>query len=209
MTELERRALLGDREAQKECTEKGIVLPCPFCGKKAEAFKWGATFEVEIVCQNKECKTSKSGIVKQQENESDEDTYKRAFQSALSNWNTRPAPPIGQCGTCKHYYNVRSRCNNPKGIVRFNDTVKADDYCSYYEPREVKMMIARVKKTVTENIHCYGDLFGVGVVLNIFPEQKWKVRKSGGYYWLTRKGGMTLRLTETALCRLFDLEEEQ
>lgn len=32
MTELERRALMGDREAQRECTEKGIVLPCPHCG---------------------------------------------------------------------------------------------------------------------------------------------------------------------------------
>lgn len=32
MTELERRALLGDRQAQEECTRLGIVLPCPFCG---------------------------------------------------------------------------------------------------------------------------------------------------------------------------------
>ena len=32
MTDLERRALLGDKEAQKECTEKGIVLTCPVCG---------------------------------------------------------------------------------------------------------------------------------------------------------------------------------
>lgn len=36
MTELERRALLGDKQAQEECTDKGIVLPCPFCGSKAE-----------------------------------------------------------------------------------------------------------------------------------------------------------------------------
>lgn len=27
--ELIRRAILGSREAQQECTEKGIVLPCP------------------------------------------------------------------------------------------------------------------------------------------------------------------------------------
>ena len=25
------RALLGDQEAQKECTEKGILIPCPWC----------------------------------------------------------------------------------------------------------------------------------------------------------------------------------
>lgn len=34
MTELERKALLGDKGAQRECTEEGIVLPCPFCGEK-------------------------------------------------------------------------------------------------------------------------------------------------------------------------------
>ena len=31
--ELKRRALLGDREAQQECTRSEIVLPCPKCGK--------------------------------------------------------------------------------------------------------------------------------------------------------------------------------
>lgn len=32
--ELIRRALMGSREAQKECTRRGIVLPCPFCGSE-------------------------------------------------------------------------------------------------------------------------------------------------------------------------------
>ena len=36
--ELIRRALLGSREAQQECTEKGIVLPCPFCGSDSKVF---------------------------------------------------------------------------------------------------------------------------------------------------------------------------
>lgn len=30
---VERRALMGDREAQEECTRQGIVLSCPFCGE--------------------------------------------------------------------------------------------------------------------------------------------------------------------------------
>lgn len=30
--ELIRRALMGSREAQQECTEKRIALPCPYCG---------------------------------------------------------------------------------------------------------------------------------------------------------------------------------
>lgn len=29
--ELVRRALMGDKKAQEDCTAKGIVLPCPFC----------------------------------------------------------------------------------------------------------------------------------------------------------------------------------
>lgn len=32
MIYLIRRALLGDRNAQKECTDQGIALPCPCCG---------------------------------------------------------------------------------------------------------------------------------------------------------------------------------
>lgn len=35
MTDLERRALLGDQQAQEECTRRGIVLACPFCGGSA------------------------------------------------------------------------------------------------------------------------------------------------------------------------------
>ena len=36
MNNLIRRALLGDREAQEECTRQGIVLPCPCCGAKLD-----------------------------------------------------------------------------------------------------------------------------------------------------------------------------
>lgn len=31
MDDLERRAVLGDRQAQDECTRQGIALPCPIC----------------------------------------------------------------------------------------------------------------------------------------------------------------------------------
>lgn len=34
--ELIHRALMGSREAQQECTEKGIVLPCWRCGGESE-----------------------------------------------------------------------------------------------------------------------------------------------------------------------------
>ena len=39
MTEIERRALLGDKQAQEECTAKGIVLPCPCCGGNGKIVK--------------------------------------------------------------------------------------------------------------------------------------------------------------------------
>lgn len=48
--ELIRRALLGDQEAQKECTEKGIVLPCPFCGMQPRLMSWNGT--CGILCSN-------------------------------------------------------------------------------------------------------------------------------------------------------------
>lgn len=42
MTELERRALLGDPEAQEQCTRQGIVLACPFCGNmNIRTSNWG------------------------------------------------------------------------------------------------------------------------------------------------------------------------
>lgn len=34
-----RQALMGDRKSQEECTDKGIVLPCPPCS--ADWKVWG------------------------------------------------------------------------------------------------------------------------------------------------------------------------
>ena len=34
-----RRALLGDKKAQEELTEKGKLLPCPHCGEEASIIK--------------------------------------------------------------------------------------------------------------------------------------------------------------------------
>lgn len=69
-------------------------------------------------------------------------------------------------------------------------------------------MIARPKKAAKEMAQCYGEFFGVTSVVTLLQEQKWNVRKSSGYYFLSRKGGAQLRLTEAALSRLFDLEDD-
>lgn len=52
MVELERKALMGDREAQRLCTEQGIVLPCPRCGETPveKAFIGARKFYFECNC---------------------------------------------------------------------------------------------------------------------------------------------------------------
>ena len=102
MTELERRALLGDTEAQRECTEKRIVLRCPLCGsiytqvrhmgwsKPAQAFEAGYRGECTV------CHAVSGAHTTEKE--------------ALADWNRRPAPPIGRCGECAGY--VDNKCAN-------------------------------------------------------------------------------------------------
>lgn len=110
MTDLERRALLGDRQAQEECTRKGIVLACPFCGNKnIRTSNWGMWR-----CWCPEC-FGKS-----------EDSLRE--RDAVKHWNTRPAPPLGRCGECKNWDGIR--CSN------VNFLSGPFDYCSYFEPKE-------------------------------------------------------------------------
>lgn len=123
--ELIRRALLGDQEAQKECTEKGIVLPCPFCGNEYPAITSIQGYGIEIKCQH--CNITFSRVSY---------SYGRAKELCksvtLGAWNTRPAPLIGRCGECK-FYTAISHCQiHSLGP----DQYEPDDFCSYFEPRE-------------------------------------------------------------------------
>lgn len=117
--ELIRRALMGDKHAQAECTEKGIVLPCPFCG--------GNKIKTPYVCGDHfiECSSchSASNIVSSR-------------KQALKLWNTRPAPSIGRCGECKYFYSCISEtgCTNPLGM--YQTELTEIDYCSYFKPKE-------------------------------------------------------------------------
>lgn len=117
--ELIRRALMGDKHAQAECTEKGIVLPCPFCG--------GNKIKTPYVCGDHfiECSSchSASNIVSSR-------------KQALKLWNTRPAPSIGRCGECKYFYSCISEtgCTNPLGT--YQTELTEIDYCSYFKPKE-------------------------------------------------------------------------
>ena len=121
MNDIERRALLGDRQAQEECTRKGIALPCPqcFCAmqEKGEYFlhpkSWcGFSFpysEDEFVVSKK----------------------------CLSDWNTRLAPPIGRCKDCLHYFQMECLKIYDDGNASKDarQERKPDDFCSYFEPK--------------------------------------------------------------------------
>ena len=113
--ELIRRALLGSREAQKECTEKRIVLPCPFCGNKNILISnWGMWR-----CWCPEC-LGKS-----------EDSLRE--RDAIKHWNTRPAPPIGRCRDCFQYHSEGPGV----GYCSLDDQGREEtNFCSEFEPKE-------------------------------------------------------------------------
>ena len=78
------RALLGDQEAQKECTEKGILIPCPWCKGEMQICH-GDTYGYY------KTKCIRCGA---------ESPEKPSEWEAISRNNTRPAPSIGKCGEC-------------------------------------------------------------------------------------------------------------
>lgn len=124
--ELIRCALLGDEQAQEECTAKGIVLPCPLCGNENNIISnWGM---FRVWCPH--CKAKS------------EDTL--TTRDALKSWNARPAPPIGRCGECKHFNHffnevghcmIHSQEKDSCGDGYRVEMLKTD-FCSYFEPRE-------------------------------------------------------------------------
>lgn len=130
MTNLERLALLGNKEAQKECTEKGILLPCPICNgvptrhKISEDFL-GVGYKTNgfcVFCLN--CRTSTEYLKSQ--NEADE------------RWNTRRTPPIGRCEECQYQEDCRKQIAFDKRDYILEQNVSEFfklGYCSYFEPR--------------------------------------------------------------------------
>ena len=131
--ELIRRALLGSREAQQECTEKGIVLPCPSCGGESRLEDMGWPHHVYCTECGMRSVSAKWG----------EDGEKEAIKK----WNTRPAPPVGWCRDC-----VWSREPTKEDYAKIGGDVLAykdplvcdfcedarwkDDFCSYFKAKE-------------------------------------------------------------------------
>ncbi len=132
--ELIRRALMGEKQAQEECTAKGIVLPCPFCGKELrerKTRKWTAAKDESINRTIVEHK-AKTGCHL--------DNWAMDKELDLESWNTRPAPPIGRCGECKNFKKHKN-FTHPEYMFdgeckRFKSFNSEYAFCSCFEPRE-------------------------------------------------------------------------
>lgn len=129
--ELIRRAIMGDKKAQKECTAKGIMLPCPFCGGKATMQQDITGREsYHVVCSNvKNMCNLIAGLPMWSESEED----------ALKVWNTRPAPPVGRCRECKCWRRNGSdwgSCSKWYTEDKVQAFMLEDDFCSNFKPRE-------------------------------------------------------------------------
>lgn len=116
MENIERRALLGDRQAQEECTRRGIVLACPRCGKGGASTKY-VTGDYWYECPH--CHSA-SG-------------FHSSAEVALADWNTRPAPPVGRCGECRHLKDDGACLY----CEVFNMTTPGPEaFCCMFEPKE-------------------------------------------------------------------------
>ena len=120
--ELIRRALLGSREAQKQCTEAGIVLPCWRCGGESEIqeLHTGGKPIYAVTCKKTYCGAYGCACSTQ--------------QKAIEYWNTRPAPPIGRCKDCLWYLPISKRCKYSLGGLW--GEVNELSFCSCFKPKE-------------------------------------------------------------------------
>lgn len=127
MTDLERRALLGDRQAQEECTRQGILLPCWRCGGEAEVkeLHTGGKPVYAVACKKHHCGAYGAGSV--------------SVPKAIEFWNTRPGPPVERREECKNageFGDWSFAICKKKKSEHHNFTVKRDDFCNYFAPKE-------------------------------------------------------------------------
>lgn len=123
--ELIHRALMGDKQAQRKCTDEGIVLTCPLCGGKASVQKdISGKEKYHVVCNNvKNACNLVSGLP----------IWSESAEEAIAEWNTRPAPPVGKCKDC---INATNPGSNIVFCDYFERDMMPDDFCSCFEPRE-------------------------------------------------------------------------
>ena len=123
MTDFERRALLGDRQAQEECTMRRIVLPCPWCKCNERDMLDMNVYHEQYFYSCEACGCNGPVVC--------DDNCDYPEHDALAAWNTRPAPPIGRCWECGAY------TSEGPGAGHCSDgTGKTDDgYCDSFYPK--------------------------------------------------------------------------
>ena len=90
-----KRALLGDHEAAKRLTEKGIVLPCPWCGKAPKITAYDRLIVYECDCGERRSypgllQTKESSVLASAPESAIKEYYHRdAPEEARLSWNTR------------------------------------------------------------------------------------------------------------------------
>ena len=99
MEDIERRALMGDRKAQKECTRMGITLPCPKCLGPVKV----AIVKADRGCIEMEYKCKKCKLTARYTQPFIMDESAASDLSALSQWNRMSAPPLGRCVDCANW----------------------------------------------------------------------------------------------------------
>ena len=140
MTDLERRSLWGDQQAQEECTRLGIVLPCPCCGGESELRHSSTPTDFSeiidmffVICKKCGCKPFEFSDMNLFFTKKGVKNAEQLKIKTISAWNTRPAPPIGRCGECSHFhYNLEcdTYCSHREGL----SDPEEDDFCSYFKP---------------------------------------------------------------------------
>lgn len=116
MTELERLAQLGNKEAQEECTRQGILIPCPFCGSRMKLLEGNSYFGSWMtMCNWCGAKTSETG--------------NKVLAIAVSN--RRPAPPVGRCAGCENWY--KGHCASGPCATMETDP---GFYCGNFSPKK-------------------------------------------------------------------------
>lgn len=121
MNDIERSAMLGDRQAQEECTRQGILLPCWKCGGEAEVneLHTGGKPIYAAACKKHHCGAYGAGSA--------------SVPKAIEFWNTRTAPPVGRCMECEHLKDNDGVCLY---CEVFNMTTPGPEaFCCRFEPK--------------------------------------------------------------------------
>ena len=54
----------------------------------------------------------------------------------------------------------------------------------------------------------FSEAYGATIIMDLHPDQKWKITKHQ-HWWYLKRNGMTLRLTDSALQKLFTMDNQE